>query len=39
VVDGEEHVEPAEQHGVDGEEIAGDDALSLRSEELGPVRR
>ena len=34
----EEHVEPAEGHGVDGEEIGGDDARRLSSQELAPRR-
>ena len=38
VVDEEEHVEPAEQHGVDAEEVAGDQALRLGGEELRPGR-
>ena len=36
MVDEEEHVEPAEEHGVDAEEVAGDQALRLRGEELRP---
>ena len=36
VVDEEEHVEPAEQHGVDAEEVARDQALRLSGEELRP---
>ncbi len=42
VVDEEEHVEPAEQHGVDAEEVAIDQALRLSGEDsaqVGPDRR
>ncbi len=34
VVDEEEHIEPPEQHGVDAEEVAGDEAFRLSGEEL-----
>jgi hypothetical protein len=37
VVDEEEHVDPAEQHGIDAEEVARDQTLRLSSEELRPV--
>ena len=36
-LDEHEHVEPTQQHGLDGEEVAGDDAAGLRSQEL-PAR-
>jgi hypothetical protein len=38
VLDGEEHIEPLEEHGVHAEEVRGQDALSLGPEELGPGR-
>lgn len=34
--DHEQHVVAPQQHGVDGEEVGGDDAPSLGAEELGP---
>lgn len=37
VVDQEEYIEPPEQHGFDAEEVAGDQALHLSGEELGPA--
>jgi hypothetical protein len=36
--DEEQHVEPAQKHRLDGEEIAGDDARRLRPQELEPAR-
>jgi hypothetical protein len=36
--DEEQHVVPAQKRGLDGEEIAGDDARRLRSQELAPAR-
>ena len=33
-LDDEEHVELGEVHGVDGEEVRGEDALGLRGEKL-----
>ena len=36
--DHEQHVVAAQQHGVDGEEVGGHDALGLGAEELGPGR-
>jgi hypothetical protein len=41
-LDEEQHVDAFEEHGVDGEEAAGQDAVGLGGEELfprGPVRR
>src|SRR5208282_4603184 len=38
VLDGEEHVELLEEHGVHAEEVCCQDALSLGSEELCPGR-
>ena len=38
VVDEDEHVEPPEQHRVNMDEVAGDDALSLGVEERCPAR-
>jgi len=35
-LDDEEHVELGEIHGVDGEEVRGEDALGLRGEKLPP---
>ena len=37
-LDEEQHVEPSEQHRVDGEGVAGQHRRSLRSQELGPGR-
>ena len=37
-MDEHEHVEPAEKDGVDMKEVAGDQALRLRSQELRPSR-
>ena len=36
-IDEEEHVEPAEEHRVDGEEVAGQDSACVGSDELPPV--
>ena len=36
--DEEQHVEPLEPDGVDGEEIHGNDALGVRAQELTPRR-
>jgi hypothetical protein len=41
-VDEEQHVDPLEEHRIDGEEVAGQDRLGLSGEEPppgGPVRR
>jgi hypothetical protein len=38
-LDDEEHVELGEVHGVDGEQVRGEDALGLRGEKLPPGRR
>jgi hypothetical protein len=38
-LDDEEHVEMGEVHGVDGEQVRGEDALGLRGEKLPPRRR
>ncbi|MHB8290241.1 MAG: hypothetical protein ACYDEY_13615 [Acidimicrobiales bacterium] len=38
VVDGQQHVEPLEQHRVNVEEITRDEPLRLRGEELRPGR-
>jgi hypothetical protein len=38
-LDEDEHVEPAQEHGLDGEEIAGDHAAGLRSQEGPPGLR
>jgi hypothetical protein len=35
-LDDEEHVEMGEVHGVDGEQVPGEDALGLRGEKLPP---
>jgi hypothetical protein len=37
-LDEEQHVDPFEQHGVDGEEVAGQHRVRLRGEELFPGR-
>jgi hypothetical protein len=37
-LDYEEHIEPVEPDGVDGEEVRGEDALGLRGEKLPPGR-
>jgi hypothetical protein len=37
-LDDEEHVVRPHQHGVDGEEVGGNDALGLGAQELGPGR-
>jgi hypothetical protein len=37
-LDDEEHVELGEVHGVDGEQVRGEDALGLRDEKLPPRR-
>jgi hypothetical protein len=36
--DEEQHVVPAQKHRLDGEEVAGDDARTLRAQELAPAR-
>jgi hypothetical protein len=36
VVDEIEHIEPAERHGVDAEEVASDQTLRLSGDELRP---
>jgi hypothetical protein len=38
-LDDEEHVELGEVHGVDGEQVRGEDALGFRGEKLPPGRR
>jgi hypothetical protein len=38
-LDDEEHIELGEVHGVDGEQVRGEDALGLRGEKLPPGRR
>ena len=35
-LDDEEHIELGEVHGVDGEQVRGEDALGLRGEKLPP---
>ena len=38
-LDDEEHIELGEVHGVDGEQVRGEDALGFRDEKLPPGRR
>jgi hypothetical protein len=38
VLDKDQHVQPLEQHGLDHQEIAGDDRMGLSGQELPPGR-